>query len=685
VKNILEDNLKPVFQYNSELAEKIHKCSTFENSYEINEGKSGDAVLYKNAIPVDDPIDPVWKAIEITSKIEFNEITSIAVIYGMGLGYIFKEVAKRYKGKIIIYEPDIEILRLSLEFVDFSQELNSSNIMITNSLEEIKAAYKFLFFKDYKFNFLVSDYYKKQDLATYAEFERKINNNHALYQQNYENLWKKNSMWSNLLFKNVPHIVKNPDAHLLKGKFENKTAIILSAGPSLDKNIDEIKAHREKVIVFCVGVAFRTAVKHGIIPDFVAVIDNRASIIDIPELEKVNLILTTNTYESIYKLKPKRFFNHHNKTTPACSWLAEILEVPNLEDYEAAGTVAINCLYMAKLMGCKKIILVGQDLAYSDNKCYSQSTIYSGFSVDDSKNINAKNTAEEYKNRSEFLNKDLIKIKGTKGEDLLTRPDYLTFIIYFEEIAANFGKELDFINATEGGAFLKGFNHISLKQALEDLPQDLIDVEQILQMIDFSQRDVEKRTKKLIKEYKFMIKNYEEVKSVLVENTYKKAVASNIGANYRKASNFYIENNILENSFKYLEFPKEITSEEREISAKYMAFYNENSNVLKNNICNLLKTNPQQFAKELKILKESYYKLKEMTETNHYFKIIYLLSFLTFNNKIKDFENNDENLVDLSFRLNRFFANLYLLGDIWFNKRVLETLKILENSLKIKV
>jgi len=139
--------------------------------------------------------------------------------------------------------------------------------------------------------------------------------------------------------------------HVLKDKFKNKPAVILSAGPSLDKNIENLKPYRDKVVVFCVGVAFKTAVKHGIIPDFVAVIDNKKEIIDIPEIADVNLIASTNTFEGIFELKPKRFFNHHNKNTPACVWLAKVLGITNLDEYETAGTVAINCLYTAKLMG----------------------------------------------------------------------------------------------------------------------------------------------------------------------------------------------------------------------------------------------------------------------------------------------------------------------------------------------
>src|SRR3989339_1287385 len=127
MQNLLEKNLKFISRYNAGLAEKIRNCNNFEANYEINPAKSGDNILYKNNIPVDDAIDPVWSALEAYSKLEFKSIRSITVLLGIGLGYTFKEFAKRYEGKIIIYEPNLEFLRIAFEFVDFSEELSKKN------------------------------------------------------------------------------------------------------------------------------------------------------------------------------------------------------------------------------------------------------------------------------------------------------------------------------------------------------------------------------------------------------------------------------------------------------------------------------------------------------------------------------------------------------------------------------
>ena len=664
MQNLLEKNLKLISVYNFELAEKIRNCNNFEANYEINQAQSGDSILYKNEIAVDDLTDPVWTALEVYSKLEFKSIKSITVLLGMGLGYTFKEFAKRYEGKIILHEPNLEVLRIAFEFVDFSEELLRKNIVVTHTHEDLKAAYKLLFFRGYKFNFVPSNYYLNEDNANLQEITQKINNNHLLYEQNYNNLWKKNYIWTNLLFKNIPYIVNSQDMHVLKDKFKNKTAVILSAGPSLDKNIENLKPYRDKVIVFCVGVAFKTAVKNGIIPDFVAVIDNQKEILDIPEISEINLIASTNTYEGIFELKPKRFFNHHNKNTPVCTWFAKIMEVPDIEDYQAAGTVAINCLYTAKLMGCDKIILVGQDLAYTDNKCYSQNSTYADFSINESKSIeyadsNKNMSEEEINHKKEFLKKDLLYVRGLNGKNLLTRPDYYTFILYFEEIAEQYGSEIKLINATEGGAYLKGYEHITLQQALENNRNETINVEDVLKDNQLTSIDILKRNKKASKELKDIITNYNKARDFI-----KKEIIHHL--NIKNRIYFvYKQNSIFDITLKKIENPNSLSNEEKTIYAEWL---NSKENYVlesRENIKNLLIQDPKTFSKSLKIMKDNYFNVKEILSLNPYYKMTFLTQFLDINNQIKDFENNDENLIELSYYLNNFYLTLYYIGSIY--------------------
>ena len=83
------------------------------------------------------------------------------------------------------------------------------------------------------------------------------------------------------------------------------------------------------------------------------------------------------------------------------------------------------------------------------------------------------------------------------------------------------------------------------------------------------------------------------------------------------------------------------------------------------NIKNLLIQDPKTFSKSLKIMKDNYFNVKEILSLNPYYKMTFLTQFLDINNQIKDFENNDENLIELSYYLNNFYLTLYYIGSIY--------------------
>ena len=218
------------------------------------------------------------------------------------------------------------------------------------------------------------------------------------------------------------------------------------------------------MIVFCVGTALKAAIKHGIIPDFAVAVETNHNTyvqLNLPEVRDMNLIISTKTYPEIYRLKARRIFNYFGLNTPASKWLGQLLEVP-VESYREAGTVSLTAFYSAKLLGCDKIIFIGQDLAYTNNKCYSQDSLYGIYKVDASKTVSAENadslkdalsvTNSIIEQHAKALSNNLLYVKAQDGGKVLTRVDMVLFIKYFEDVAREFGSELKLVNATEGGA-----------------------------------------------------------------------------------------------------------------------------------------------------------------------------------------------------------------------------------------
>ena len=93
--------------------------------------------LKKNGYFLHDIFDPEQEAIDLLNKIEHKHSNAFNFIYGLGLGYVLKRFNKKLEGYIIVYEPDIDVLRLTLEMVDFSDEVMDDFIaQIQNDIDD---------------------------------------------------------------------------------------------------------------------------------------------------------------------------------------------------------------------------------------------------------------------------------------------------------------------------------------------------------------------------------------------------------------------------------------------------------------------------------------------------------------------------------------------------------------------
>jgi hypothetical protein len=526
-KTVLENNLEQISRYNPKLSQKIAELTHLENSFELLEAKSGDANLLYNDILLHDNIDPQEEAYNIFHSVSDDSKSSVNVLFGLGLGYIFTRFALSSKGKIIVFEPNLDILRITLEIADLSEYLAKDNILIVDSISDLEKYIEKLYFANAKINLISHkhDGFKSQFLSSYAslnpeilaELFQKIEFIKGLYENNYNNLFLNCINWTIAGVENLPEVMEHNELETLRNKFANKPAVIISAGPSLDKNIDFLKDYQDKAVIFCVGTAVKTAVKHGIRPDFLTIVENNDCTAQVSGVDTsdMNMILMPFTHEKFHKIKTKRKFNFYPKNDFTAIWLANLLDIP-IEDYYNKGTVSLCALFSAKILGCNPIIVIGQDLAYSDGRCYSKDSAYNelkcvknpdtgNFEIvvdnfeayveavkphfspksDDPEEIartevmNHELGVNYAKSRINSLLEGLYFVKDHHGEMIPTEASYAIFISYFEQAA----KELDqtkLVNSTEQGAYLEGFEHISLKDALASYTGDPINVESVI-------------------------------------------------------------------------------------------------------------------------------------------------------------------------------------------------------------
>lgn len=471
----LQNNLQALTKKNPALAQKIlnHPLPAFD----FDQAASGDYNLIINDVHVHDPGDPQLEAKLAFGEEEKNDENDLKLIFGLGLGYLFKRAYISSNATIVLFEPSLDILRSTLDVVDFSLEISDPRVFIMTNLEEIKQP--FLTYHYEQASIFHLNFYKEFFSNMYDKVYLELNQFYLDQQTNI----KKSQEMSNVFVDNLTHFIKYPSVTCLKNIFKDKTALIISAGPSLDKAIDVIKGNRDKFIIIAIGQAVKALYKKNIIPDFAVIIDMLPLVHQLDflgdDLNKVNLVVQTAVNKDIFDLSTNTKFIYFPESDYISEWYVNRIGAFGLPQGGSVGICAFN---IAQLLGVKTIILIGQDLAYSEGKIYASNSIYDSvkYTVSDEGIVKAHLTtadSTEINNQNELLEKNIdayekiVQVKGWNGEILNSNNAYASFISQYELIAKNIKEkfpETKLINASVGGAYIEGFENKTLEACLND-------------------------------------------------------------------------------------------------------------------------------------------------------------------------------------------------------------------------
>ncbi|EFP5413136.1 motility associated factor glycosyltransferase family protein, partial [Campylobacter jejuni] len=375
----------------------------------------------------------------------------VLYFYGFGNGILFKALLQNKNHQhIVVFEKDIEIIWIMFHILDFSNELQSARLMIlqTSSLDieffsNFCSSKPFFQFSRIYFLELMSHYYER--------FHEDILGLNKKLAENF-----KNSIVSHgndpldalqgieQFVYNLPSMITHPSYKelLSKRKGISDTAIIVSTGPSLTKQLPLLKKYASKATIFCADSSYPILAKHGIKPDYVCMLE-RTEITaeffnnDFGEFDKDVIFICAGVVHP----KAIEYLKGRNLVITQ-----KVLAFPyyiNLKDfsYAAVGlSVAHTLSYLATYLSHKNIIFIGQDLAYAEN----------GNSHPDDYQNSANYESQMYEHI-------LTEAYGGKGE-VKTHHVWLMFKQNLEQDIEKIQKYLDtkVYNCTEGGARIKG-------------------------------------------------------------------------------------------------------------------------------------------------------------------------------------------------------------------------------------
>lgn len=432
--------------------------------------------------------NPLAEANEIFSMCE-NVPVSIHLVYGLGLGYLFQLTSQKSAGTVILYEPDLNILRIVFELVDFSADILKKNVYVTDNFDEISRVVYTKSGMENSPEMLSLASQREFDPTGFDTLVKQLQDIVGSYSLDLKYTKQKFYTLLKYLIRNIPNLVNETPLAYCKDAYKGKTALIVSAGPTLDKNIETIKKHRGKFVLFAVGTALKTLDSNGIKPDFLCIIEtyNSSRQIEGVDLSDVNFITEPCSNPKIRLHKYKHTYSHISANTPINHLWAEICG-ENIDEYWSKGTVSYTAMNCARILGCSKIVLVGQDLAYIEGQCYSKDSVYKDLSCEyNSEKCKWEITAKDFdkfaaaispsanpetrvksaKKRLERLNNALYYVKGIRGDMIPTESVYAAFVTPLSEFAQHFS-DRKYINTSLVGAQIDGFENMSLEDALKD-------------------------------------------------------------------------------------------------------------------------------------------------------------------------------------------------------------------------
>lgn len=456
------------FSLNTQLIEKYHKflykemqqIKDINNVYKLDEVYSSETknqeealfIKYKsNEIRLNSIYNPTFEASRWVKQYNFKNLNTIIIMFGLGNGVFAKAILNAIKpgDQLLIYEPSFEVFEFVLRHYDLTDILLNKQVSLgvesINTFEFHNNLYAFLDvtnmnssiicvhpFMDTIFEEELVNFWKevrqafihaRTNINTVIRFgEKEVENsiNNLKYLKDSSTIWE--------LKEIIP---------------KESTAIIVSAGPSVAGQIDGLKNAKGKAIIFAVDRVLDYLLDSGVVPDFVVSVDPMKEIQYFTRRDDVTvpmIYFNDSNSDILSKHKGKKIISNCGEFLVRAYTKLNKLPPITLLSPSVATVTFTNCLDL----GFKRIVLVGQDLAYSDS--------YTHVGGIEEKNGYQMEAC----------------VKGVNGKQIKSRSDWQSFVIWFQDMIT-LHPEIEVIDAKLSGAKIEGTTNMPLSEVVSSL------------------------------------------------------------------------------------------------------------------------------------------------------------------------------------------------------------------------
>lgn len=399
------------------------------------------------------PENPGLEAEDLVEDMEFIN-GDITILFGFGLGYlplaILESMAPHHC--LIIVEASLDILSMAFKSRDLSGLINDKRVNIISTGQK-KIIFEILEREQLKViggkvNKLIYPPGFEIFRESYADMEGAIERCVNSLKNNYLSFQNTGAVFTENILNNLIYI---PEAAPIDSLFEtarDTPAVIVAAGPSLNKNISELRKIKGKGLIISVDAALKPLIDKGIKPDLVISGDPvQANLLkfeglSVESLDHTAFVFSPYLYHKIPALfKGAKFF--YNEDNLLSRWALDLCGEATVMPY--GSSVSHYAFYLARLMGASPIIFTGLDLAFPINMAHAEG---------------CNKTWD-----MDWSRKDLPFIKDINGREIPTIDSFIDAVTIFEKEIARTKSVC--IDSTEGGAYIPGTGVMDLSKSIE--------------------------------------------------------------------------------------------------------------------------------------------------------------------------------------------------------------------------
>ncbi len=448
-------------------------CRTWEplEDAELETAKTGEPVMQVSTpdgarIYIHSRYNPAVEASRLIDSYDV-EPSDAVFVFGFAFGYHLLELARRQRPEayIVVLEADRSRFRTALEKVDLSHLLERQKVMFIvgepfmSVFERLQPDLPKIFagrivLVAHSPSLRINPEYYESAKADFRKFT-------AASRVTIESAFGLARIGLVNRLGNLVDYILSPPMSSYAGRFKGRTGFVVSAGPSLAKNIDKLRSVGDRAVVIAVSTAFKRLLAERIPVHFAVVLDY--NVLSKRYFENLSPGISVPLIADA-KANPDAVGVYGGPKIFAPDYLLDVIigrPRQHGDRFMVGATVAHTAFLFARYAGCDPIVFVGQDFSYSHGLSHLPGTAIFTQWLGESNRFNTYEMKEW-----DFIQRlDVERVIDINGNPVFSDRVMLSYISDFEVQFASTTARI--LNATEGGVPMRGAENVTLAEVVE--------------------------------------------------------------------------------------------------------------------------------------------------------------------------------------------------------------------------